>query len=272
MHPVAPNTPASTRASLQALCRGPLAGHSAELVVRLFDEVAAMFAGRHPGFQACAMPYHNFAHTCDVTVALTRLLGAYVARRRQPVLSGRDSELAVAAALLHDAGFLRRQGEPAGEDATLAATHVARGVALAAEVLPGFGVGAAEVGVVQLAIRCTDMEVAPVGFESAPPRDRCLGQLVGTADLLGQLAAPDYPERLGDLYRERVAAGQTGGLNEDGFRRLTRSFWNDVARPRLEGFLGGMYRLLPGDGGGGVDYLGAIHVNLDTIARRWPPR
>jgi len=273
MHPLPPNTTGSTRAALQQLCCGPFAGRSAEFVERLFDEVAVLFAGRRRGFQACAMPYHNFAHTCDVTVALTRLLGAYVARQREPVLSGRDGELAVSAALLHDSGFLRRDDEPAGSGAELAGVHVERGVVVAAELLPEFGVSPAELEVVQLAIRCTALEAGAGLLESASEKERCLAQLVGTADLLGQLAAPDYPDRLTDLYRELVVSGGTGGLDETGFRRQTRQFWNDVALPRLDGMLGGMYRLLSeGVADAESDYLRAIYDNLDAVEKRWVAR
>ncbi len=273
MHPLRPNTTGSTREALRDLCHAHFPGSSPEWVERLLAEVAALFGGRRPGYQACAMLYHNFAHTCDVTVALTRLLGAYVNRRLEPGLTWRDGELAVAAALLHDTGFLRRDGEQGGTGAQFAGVHVERGVTVAAELLPEFAVTPAEVAVVELAIRGTALDANPTLLDSVSLRERCLAQLVGTADLLGQLAAPDYPDRLGDLYREFAESGMTGGLDEAGFLRRTRSFWSDVALPRLDGVLGGMYRILPQDvTDTGNNYLRAIYANLETIDQRLEAR
>lgn len=269
MHPVPPNTPESTRAALCDLVRTRFPGHATGFVERVFAETEALFGGRRPGFQACAMPYHNFAHTCDTVVALVRLLDAHLGNGAAPVLTSRDCELAIAAMLMHDTGFLRRADERAATGAQFSRTHVERGVQVASEVLPGLGVTPVELEFVRLAIRVTAMDVTPAIMERVPAKDRLLAQFVGTADLLGQLAAPDYPDRLADLHREMVEAGLTEGLDEAGFVSQTRAFWEGVAKPRLEGLLGKSYRVLPQQVGNTHSaYLDAIRRNLEAIDRR----
>ena len=77
---------------------------------RVFRDVTGMFEGRHPGYRAIDMEYHDFEHTLQATVCLTHLLEGRALSGDPPVLGERLWELSVISALLHDTGFLKRTG------------------------------------------------------------------------------------------------------------------------------------------------------------------
>jgi len=111
-------------------------------------------------------------------------------------------------------------------------------------------------------------------LEFADPAERYLGQALATADILAQMAAPDYPRRLGALYRE-FAEGQQSlprGAPTAGYRSATeliartRQFYVNQVRPMLDQQWGGVYRALEHHFEDGRNhYLEAIEKNLDCI-------
>jgi hypothetical protein len=95
------------------------------------------------------------------------------------------------------------------------------------------------------------VDLATVPFQSEV--ERLLGCALGTADLLGQMAAPDYVDRLGALHREFQEAAEAGGEMADRFaryqsaddvRRMTPDFWAGYVLPRIRLEFGGLYRFL----------------------------
>ena len=202
MHPIPPNSPATTVALLADTLHRHFPDHSARLIEELFDTVAKLFAGKLPGYRACDMAYHDFNHTCDATVALGRLLDGHLNSRLAPLLNARDYEVAVAAILWHDTGYLREFNDDGGTGARYTRHHVERGASLAARFLPPLGFTANEVILVQNIIRWTEPSCEIDALAQRAPTEIFLGQAVGSADLLGQLAAPDYPHRLPDLFQE----------------------------------------------------------------------
>ena len=181
-------------------------GEPGTFVAAVFRRVADLFAGRDPAFQACDTAFHNLTHTCEATIATARILDGHIASRHAPLLRARDFDLAIAATLLHDTGLLKTRGDAGGTGAKYTLVHVARSAEVAAKLLPPLGVSAGELRVVQLAIHATEVhgQAAKLAFRTA--RERLLGCAVGTGDMLAQLAAPDYPERLPLLFREFTEA------------------------------------------------------------------
>ncbi|MDA2929589.1 hypothetical protein MYX84_06530 [Acidobacteria bacterium AH-259-O06] len=175
---------------------------STTFLCKVFGGVEDLFAGRYPGYQGSDTAYHDLTHTCEATVAVVRLLDGHIKRRKPPSVSWRDFELAVAAILLHDSGFMKQIGDNEGTGAKYTLVHVSRSGEFAAKFLPSFGVAADEIRVVQLAIDCTGVAVDVNELSFRSERERFLGCIIGTGDILGQMAAPNYPERLPGLYRE----------------------------------------------------------------------
>ena len=87
-------------------------------------------------------------------------------------LEARDFELAIAAVLLHDAGYLKLKSDTAGTGAKYTFCHILRSCAFAASYLPGVGVNDAEIDGVISAINCTgpNSEISRLRFRE-PGRD-----------------------------------------------------------------------------------------------------
>ena len=51
---------------------------------RAFDDFAALFEGRYPGYLACDTLYHDIRHTLDMTLAMARLVDGTSAPARPP--------------------------------------------------------------------------------------------------------------------------------------------------------------------------------------------
>lgn len=252
-------------------------GHDLTFLTRLFQQVQRLFEGKYTGYQACDTPYHNFTHMCEATVAVTRLLDGHLKSGRAPRLSARDFELAIVASLLHDSGYIKERGDRRGSGAKYTLTHVARSMKLAGKFLPSFGCSRREIRAVQTAISCTsnEFDLRRIRFRNAV--ERFLGYALATGDVLGQMAAPEYPRRLPRLYREFVEATKyakisCGGIadfrcEKDLFRK-TRAFFDCCMFPKIKTQWGGVHReLLHHFGSGRNEYLEAVERNLKRIDR-----
>jgi hypothetical protein len=252
-------------------------GQSAEFISAVFLQVQDAFAGTYPGCQRCDTAFHDFAHTCQATVATVRILDGHLKSKRPPSLTARDFELAVAGILLHDIGFLKDAGDHSGTGAKHTVVHVDRSARFAEEFLPRFGVTPDKIRLVQLAIRSTAMNVDMSKLSFRNERERHIGCVLGTGDILGTMAAPDYPERLPALYQELAEAAECSPLREgeiedyesaEALLRKTRDFYRNYAQRMLDQQWGQVYRTLEHHFTDGCNhYLQAIEANLDRIDR-----
>ena len=245
----------------------------------LIDEVSAlvesMFEGRHPDYQRVDLRYHNLQHTVLATQCFVDL-GSGLARRGSDFGFGpREFTLGYVAIMLHDSGYLKTRDDVAGTGAKYTTTHVQRSCALAGAVLPGLGCSPEEIEGVQNAIRCTGLtsKIDQIAFRSVS--QRMIGCMVVTADYLGQMADPDYPDKLPSLYLEFEEANDFNGvpLDQRPFKSAkdlmvkTPGFWNDFAFPKLEREYEGVYHWLALPDGSNP-YLRAVENNLAVIAAR----
>jgi hypothetical protein len=108
-------------------------------------------------------------------------------------------------------------------------------------------------------------------------RDRIVGHIVGTGDLIAQMADRCYLEKCRDrLYPEFVLGGIAMPNNKDGnpsikYRsgldvlRQTPEFVQDVRRTRLDGEFASVYRHLEVLFNGRNPYMESIQANLDYL-------
>ena len=248
---------------------------STDFIVRVFNRVADLFEGRYPGYQSSDTTYHDFTHTCEATMAVVHILDGHLRSGKPPALSPRDFELMVVAGFLHDSGFIKEAGDDGGTGAKYTVTHVKRSGEFAARFLEEFDVTPDEIRLVQLAIECTGVtvDVDSLPFES--DRERFLGCVVGTGDILGQMAAPDYPEKLDGLYREFAEAAGSPDAQGSGIdtytssadlMEKTRGFYEGYVQAMLETQWGGVYQALEHHFGGEEnEYFRSIDANLKRI-------
>ena len=268
---------AKTHTLVRDLMRRHFPNHRPEFLESLFLQADNLFAGNYPGYQRSDTAYHDLAHTCDATVAVARLLDGHLTGHCLPAIGGRDFQLAIAAILLHDTGYIKQMGDNEGTGAKYLLTHVQRGMDFAGQLLPSLGVTAAEVKVIQSAIQRTDAHINESQMSFASSVAKYIACIVATADILSQMAARDYPERLADLYKEYVEATAYSGLHGNGIASYhsvedllcgTREFYEAHIQRLLTEQLGEVYRDLEYHFGNGNNlYLTAIEANLQRIDR-----
>ena len=218
-------------------------------------------------------PVPSFEHTLQGTLCLARLLHALASART--VLTRRHLELALLAILLHDTGYLKKRDDRAGTGAKYTATHVRRGVDFAAEFLTKQRFEAAEIGAVQNMILCTGLNAALAQIPFRNAVEKIAGLALGTADLLGQMAAADYVDKLPALYAEFAEAARhspeakhpaSAFTSAEELRRKTPAFWKDYVRPKLDKDFAGVHQFLNDPYPAGPNcYLDAIEANIARL-------
>jgi hypothetical protein len=209
----------------------------------------------------------------QATAAVADLLAAH---RQNPViaiLKERDWEMAIAAAILHDTGYLKRHADGNGSGAKYSAIHVGRSCFHAWDLLPPFGFTPDELRQIQNAICATAIAVRMEELPFREPREWLIGALVATGDMLGQMAAEDYPERLAGLYLEFREATLFSRLQKASFAvhknlldllQGTERFYNGYVTRMLDHEWKGIYRIMD-DQHGRNRYIDRIRLNISRV-------
>jgi hypothetical protein len=194
--------PTAVEVEVQAAYLGMFASGDSFFVPRVFGWVIECFTGSYRDYQAVDAGYHDFEHTLQGTLCFARLLRGRHFAGAQPVLTQPMFRLGLLAILLHDTGYLKKRDDQEGTGAKYTITHVARSVEFAAQLLREKGFSGWEVNAVQNMIRCTGINarLSEIAFQSE--MEKTVGEALATADLLGQLAAGDYVDKLPILYAE----------------------------------------------------------------------
>jgi hypothetical protein len=223
------------------------------------------------------IPYHDFEHTLQVTLCLARILGGRARTSADPAVSARLFELGLLAALLHDTGYLKPEGDQNGTGAKFTFNHVSRSAHFAAEFLTRKGFSVADVQTVQRMIHCTRLRTSPAQVPFTSPAERVVACALGTADLLGQMAADDYVDKLPGLHAELMEGmSATPDLVPPDMEypeavdlvRTTPIFWRRFSLPRIVNDFGSLHRYLahpPPDGPN--EYLQRVEANIARVER-----
>jgi hypothetical protein len=253
---------------------------NAAWVSSCFRATEDCFAGRYEDYQPVDARYHDLEHTLQGVLCLVRLLRGRYRAGVQPVLPERALQVGVMAMLLHDTGYLKHAGDNEGTGAKYTITHVARSAEFAAGLMPALGFTAKEITAAQHMIRCTGLNVEVGRLDFGGTEERVLAFGVGTADLLGQMAAPDYPDKLPILYEEFVeAANFSGGRMPGGggftsahdLMARTPAFWEKYVLVKLNRDFEGLHRYLAEPYPEGTNpYFARVEANLERIRTMVP--
>lgn len=244
------------------------------LVTQLFADFARLYRGEFPGFFACDTQYHDMQHVLDVTLATVRLIDGYDAS--QPVAARLGAELAVVGlgvALFHDSGYIRRKGDTRHQyGAEYTKTHVSRSSRFLADYLPTVGI-AAMASVAAKLVHYTGYEFNPATIDLADSKLQQLGTLIGSADVMAQMADRAYLEKCRDrLFGEFELGGLTRDFDELGVERIRYASPTDLLRQtpefirrtlhdRLDTLFGSAYHYFGAHFGGPNLYLEAVERN-----------
>jgi hypothetical protein len=188
-------------------------------IASAFDQFTRAFRGDSDRYHPIETTYHDLQHTLDVTLAMARLVDGYERspQTRARRLGATRAAVGLITALFHDAGYLRRINDTRHEHgAEYTRIHVSRSADIIADLLPEFGFADAAPVACEM-VHYTGYERSFDSLEIDDPLWRKTGHLLGTADMLAQMADRCYLEKCRDrLYDEFVKGGMARMRAPDG--------------------------------------------------------
>ena len=281
------SSPPAVREAVLELYSGTWPGAPLAVLEGALADFERLFTGQTPGYLGVDTVYHDLQHSQDVVLAMARLMAGYEkGHEGGPHIGAERALMGLVTALFHDSGYIREsceQGIPNG--AVFTRNHVTRSARYLAKYLPAAGLGE-WVPVSTRIVHFTGYEIPLELIRVADARDRLIGHLLGTADMLAQMADRCYLEKCRDrLYAEFVlgdVAVHTGaggvkvlyGSGLDLLRQTPRFVATTIER-RLSGVFDHSYRHVEPLFGGANPYMDAIRQNLEYLrglarSSRWP--
>ncbi len=263
--------PSAVARAVVSILEKRYAGFDFSRIDQLVMDFSRLYAGTFPGFRACDIKYHDAQHVLDVTLAMARLLDGHDDKHRGEDHLGPELALAgIAAALFHDSGYIRRTRDSRHKSgAAYTRVHISRGARFMSEYLPSVGMTEL-VGICTRIIHFTGYEVDPHDIEVSDSNEGRLGALLGTADLIAQMADVNYLEKCHDyLYQEFEEGGMAG---ERGFctntgiiyrspqhlLESTPAFMESAINRRLDGYFASVHYFA-------ADHFDGQHLYMDAI-------
>jgi len=279
--PVATKEPTAVEMNVQAAYLAMFPDGDRLFVPRVFGLAIECFTGHYSDYQAVDARYHDLEHTLQGTLCMARLLYAWHSANGHSPLTERLFQLGIIGILLHDTGYLKKRDDIEGTGAKYTTTHVNRSAEFAGQLLSEQGFPAEDIAAVKSMIRCTGVNAVLSDIPFPGEQEKMVGYALATADLLGQMAADDYVDKLPILYSEFAEAahhdGNGGGFvagfkGADDLIRRTPVFWSDFVLPKLECDFRGLYRFLNDPYPEGPnEYVRRIEANMDRIRQQLAP-
>jgi hypothetical protein len=270
--------PRLVEAEIRAAYLAMFADADRDFVGRIFEWGVACFEGRYKDYQPIDALYHDLEHTLQGALCMMRLLRNRHDTGAEPRLTRRMFELGLLAILMHDTGYLKRKGDSAGTGAKYTLTHVDRSIQFAGELMFGHDYPIEDILAVQNMIRCTGVNVKLDTIPFQDELERIVGFALGTGDLLGQMAAPDYVEKLPVLYAEfaEAASYNEGKMKAGGFfssaedmMQKTPVFWEKYVQQKISREFLGLFRFLSVPYPDGPNpYIEQIDANIARLRRQ----
>jgi hypothetical protein len=215
---------------------------NSDYFISTFRDIQRLFQGAYPGYQACNTRYHDFAHTYEVTLAMSRLMhGAFIAGM---AFTGSEVQIGLTTALMHDTGYIQEKSDHIGTGAKHTLIHIGRSFAF----LDGYCRDNPVCGGYKMRdfsdiLYCTGLSVAIEAIVFSSEKIATIGKILGTADLLGQMADRLYLEKLPLLYREFREGGLSQFTSELDLVQKTIDFY-ELTRRRFAREFGGVNKYM----------------------------
>lgn len=165
-----------------------------------FDDIVRLFRGEYPGYCPIGTLYHDLPHTLDVFLCTVRLMhGVHISGTR---LADKEITILMMAALMHDVGYAQRKSEENGTGAQYTQDHVNRGVEFMRHYMAEKHFPPDWASPLELLIQSTNHVLSFSRINFPDEQARLLGQIISSADLVGQMADRTYLEKLLFLYLE----------------------------------------------------------------------
>lgn len=208
-----------------------------EMLDRVFTDIVQLFGGEYPGYSSCQTQYHDLKHTTDTFLAMARLTHGAILKGEN--LTRDQVMLGLLCALMHDTGYIRSFDDEGSTNTHDVLTDIRRSIAFMDRYRSDHGLSSEIFNHCSVILTCTDLtaDITEIHF---PSREiELLGKLLGTADLLGQMADRTYLEKLLFLFYEFRDGGVMGYDNELDLLKKTRDFYAMI-RQRITKDLSGV--------------------------------
>jgi hypothetical protein len=224
------DSPDEVFAEVRRLCEYMAPDIDSSLLQQIVDDAVRLYEGQFPGRRENKTAYHNLGHALSVMLAAARILhGAFVEGRR---VSENMILLTLICAVFHDTGT--------GAEHTIG--YEARSVEFVRNYIENYvnELPTPFVDLVPWVIEFTRLGSDTDSSEMPDGETLFCARVVGTADVLAQIADRLYLEKLLLLYKEFREAGMNAFESEDELIRQNQEFVHSVIANRLPGPLGGV--------------------------------
>ncbi len=206
-----------------------------------FLDVERLFGGKYQGYRPCNTPYHDFSHTLMVLLAIARLM--HGASLQGILFSEKEINLGLISALMHDTGYIQSADDFVGTGAKYTMVHISRSIRFVQNYYSGDVYFAGDLKNFHDIVSCTGIHTMMADAEFESENIALLGKMLGTADLLGQMADRLYLEKLVLLYDEFAEGCVPGFDSEADIFRKTVSFYKRT-KSRFENEFGNVSRFM----------------------------
>jgi hypothetical protein len=245
-------------AEIKELYRDNYHDNDTEKIEKAFYDMIDLFMGRMDGYYKCDTKYHDLEHSLETTKLTARIINNWNKNKQLPTVSKKFFELAIIAALFHDAGYIKKQGDIEGTGAKYTFIHEKRSIEFAKKYMSSLQYSIEAITSVENMITCTILNADLSKIKFSCEEERIAGFSLGTADLTGQMAADDHDKKLHYLFEGFKEAYEFEGIdnlrkrgiiifeNADQLIKNTPYFYENIVKKRFKE-MGDMQELLKHD-------------------------
>lgn len=250
-----------------------------ETVKAVFNDLMDVFSGNMKGYLKCDTGYHDIKHTLQVVPPFIGILDGWNKSKKIPKIPKDLFERGIIAVLLHDTGYIKTDNDLEGTGGKYTLVHTQRSTDFATTYLSKKGFDKDTINSIKNIIMYTGVAVDYKKLPFNSEEEKIVGYALGTADLLGQMSADDYPEKLPNLFREFEESYHFEGIDEirkqgmaifdsaDDLIKATPSFYEIVVKERFKN-MGSLYKYLTYHFDDKRNYfIEAIEENIKKIKR-----
>ena len=196
------------------------------LILKVFEDIERLFSGKYPGYRGCTTGYHDLNHTLHCFVLMAMLMhGAFI---NGIIFKEEDIALGLISALMHDTGYIQLVGDREGTGGKYTLVHVERSIKFMEKYFNNNGFALRDYIFCRDCLNCTGINVKIKDIQFESHEHEILGKILGTADLVGQMADRRYVIKLPFLYEEFKEGGVSIFANELDLLKDTPDFWEST--------------------------------------------
>jgi hypothetical protein len=167
---------------------------------QIFYDIVRLFQGKFPGYQSCNTDYHDLRHTTDTFIATARLIHGYIFKSNR--LSDKNIALGLISVLMHDTGYIQTINDTYGTGAKYTLEHISRSILFIEKYFENNNYLKEDFIFCKNCISCTGLNTMVNDLDFLSHENEIIGKMLGTTDLLCQMADRTYLEKLLFLYYE----------------------------------------------------------------------